>query len=179
MPDSPDGPFRPPSPPATPPRRRSEAKAVRKRKRIDSTPPDGVTSRSALPARTTRSQRYERYQNRRAQSGSEPVEGETDSRPAKPARKRKPRRNENGEVEQARRNSTETSIESWREMTPSPRLSAKAELALYEKYLYVWSYEREDSGEIKLRDLLGISEADEKAWLLQSVLSEDEEDQRI
>lgn len=64
-------------------------------------------------------------------------------------------------------------------MTPSPRLSAKAELALYEKYLYVWSYEREDSGEIKLRDLLGISEADEKAWLLQSVLSEDEEDQRI
>lgn len=64
-------------------------------------------------------------------------------------------------------------------MTPSPRLSAKAELAFHEKYLCVWSYEREDSGEIKLCDLLGISEADEKAWLLKPVLSEDEEDQRI
>jgi hypothetical protein len=140
---------------------------------------------------SSRSQRYERYQRRqfeivagKSRSVSYHSESEGGSEDPPPrrvrgkgsrttgAQKKKKKRKPGNvidvdlalDINQNRGGSAESSASSSWRVTPSPRLSPRAERIYKEKYFYVLSYEREDSGETKLVDLLGISEADERAW---------------
>jgi hypothetical protein len=139
---------------------------------------------------SSRSQRYERYQRRqfeivagksRSHSHHSESEGGSDDPPRRRVRGKGPRttgaqkkkKRKPGKVidvdlaldiNQNRGGSAESSASSSWRVTPSPRLSPRAERIYKEKYFYVLSYEREDSGGTKLVDLLGISEADERAW---------------
>lgn len=136
---------------------------------------------------SSRSQRYERYQRRqfeivagkrRSVSYHSESEGGSEDPPRRRVRgkgsrttgaqKKKKKKRKPGKVIDVDlaldENSAESSASSSWRVTPSPRLSPRAERIYKEKYFYVLSYEREDSGETKLVDLLGISEADERAW---------------
>lgn len=73
----------------------------------------------------------------------------------------------------ARRSRSVTSEEAWRSITPPPILSDEQEKQMLSISQFAESYAREDSVLMKLSDMLGTTEEDEKAW---NGVSDDEGD---